>query len=37
VVGKLGTAQATPAEVLQALRLGARRTPDPARRRPGRR
>jgi D-beta-D-heptose 7-phosphate kinase/D-beta-D-heptose 1-phosphate adenosyltransferase len=30
VVGKLGTAQATPAEVLQAVRLaGTRRTPRP--------
>jgi rfaE bifunctional protein kinase chain/domain len=27
VVGKLGTAQATPAELLQALRAGSRRTP----------
>ena len=33
VVGKLGTAQATPAEVLQAVRLaGTRRTPRPPRR-----
>jgi len=29
VVGKLGTAQATPAELLQALRVGSRRTARP--------